>query len=100
MEGRIRLWGMASGTGGELSTEPKLGVGADAIWWSFPVSSLVSMLLSLAYYRWGGWRRARMMSPPAHAGELATPAEVPACPPSPVADADAGADVDAQPGRS
>ncbi|KRG86904.1 multidrug transporter MatE, partial [Stenotrophomonas acidaminiphila] len=78
--------------------QPRLG--ADAIWWSFPVSSLVSMLLSLAYYRWGGWRRARMMSPPAHAGELATPAEVPACPPSPVADADAGADVDAQPGRS
>jgi len=63
--------------------------GADAIWWSFPVSSLVSMLLSLAYYRWGGWRRARMLAPPAHAGELATPAEVPACPPSPVADADA-----------
>lgn len=62
--------------------------GADAIWWSFPASSLVSMLLSLAYYRWGGWRQARMMggSPPAAA--LATPAGVPASPPSPVADTD------------
>lgn len=71
--------------------------GADAIWWSFPVSSLASMLLSLAYYRWGGWRKARMLATPkaAHAPlsvaaeELATPAEVPACPPSPVADPDA-----------
>ncbi|NIJ68639.1 MATE family efflux transporter [Xanthomonas sp. 60] len=62
--------------------------GADAIWWSFPASSLVSMLLSLAYYRWGGWRKARMMSEPSSPG-LATPAGVPACPPSPVADADA-----------
>ena len=62
--------------------------GADAIWWSFPASSLVSMLLSLAYYRWGGWRKARMLSEPSSPG-LATPAGVPACPPSPVADADA-----------
>lgn len=63
--------------------------GADAIWWSFPVSSLVSMLLSLAYYRWGGWRKAKMMGKPSHAEELATPSEIPACPPSPVADPDA-----------
>jgi len=34
---------------------------ADAIWWSFPLGSLVSMLLSIAYYRYGGWRRARML---------------------------------------
>ena len=60
--------------------------GADAIWWSFPVSSLVSMLLSLAYYRWGGWRKAKMMGKPSHAEALATPSEIPACPPSPVAD--------------
>ena len=69
--------------------------GADAIWWSFPVSSLVSMLLSLAYYRWGGWRKAKMMGRPSHAEELATPSEIPACPPSPVADPDA-----APPGRA
>jgi len=63
--------------------------GADAIWWSFPAGSLVSMLLSLAYYRWGGWRKAKMISTPVHAEELATPSEIPACPPSPVADPDA-----------
>ncbi|GAN00182.1 multidrug and toxin extrusion (MATE) family efflux pump YdhE/NorM [alpha proteobacterium U9-1i] len=38
--------------------------GQDAIWWSFPVSMAVSASLALAYYRWGGWRRARM-GPPA-----------------------------------
>ncbi|MEX8191706.1 MATE family efflux transporter [Comamonas guangdongensis] len=35
--------------------------GLDALWWSFPLSALVSMLLSLAYYRWGSWRRARLL---------------------------------------
>jgi Na+-driven multidrug efflux pump len=34
--------------------------GADAIWWSFPVSMAVSAALAMAYYRWGGWRKARM----------------------------------------
>jgi putative MATE family efflux protein len=34
--------------------------GADAIWWSFPASMIVSLALTLAYYRWGGWRRARI----------------------------------------
>jgi Na+-driven multidrug efflux pump len=34
--------------------------GADAIWWSFPISMAVSAGLALAYYRWGGWRKARM----------------------------------------
>ena len=58
--------------------------GADAVWWSFPVSSFCAMLMSLAYYRWGGWRKARML--PSHHEELAAPAEVPASPPSPVAD--------------
>jgi putative MATE family efflux protein len=33
---------------------------ADAIWWSFPVSSMTSMLLAIAYYRFGGWRKTRM----------------------------------------
>ena len=66
--------------------------GADAIWWSFPVSSLLAMLLSLAYYRWGNWRRARMLpaADRAAGNSGATPAEVPATPPSPVADPDAG----------
>ncbi len=33
---------------------------ADAIWWSFPLSSMMSMLLSITYYRFGGWRKSRM----------------------------------------
>ncbi len=58
--------------------------GADAIWWSFPVSSVCSMLMALAYYKWGGWRQARMMAP--DSDKVAVPSEVPAQPPSPVAD--------------
>jgi putative MATE family efflux protein len=60
-------------------------LGADAIWWSFPASALVAMLLSIAYYRFGNWRQARMLPDSAPAG---TPAEVGSCPPAPVADAD------------
>ena len=41
---------------------PRLG--ADAIWWSFPLGSLASMLMALAYYRWGGWQRAHMLAEP------------------------------------
>ena len=33
---------------------------ADAIWWSFPISSVISMLMAVAYYRFGGWRKVRM----------------------------------------
>ncbi|MDR2195393.1 MAG: MATE family efflux transporter [Gallionellaceae bacterium] len=36
-------------------------LGADAVWWSFPVSSICAMAMSLAYYRWGRWRQAKMM---------------------------------------
>jgi Na+-driven multidrug efflux pump len=60
--------------------EPTLG--ADAIWWSFPVGSAVAVALAFAYYRWGGWRKARMgpAIPPAREVEdapdtgVATPA--------------------------
>jgi putative MATE family efflux protein len=51
--------------------------GADAVWWSFPTSATCAMLMSLAYYRWGNWRKAQMLSPP-RAKEMAHPAEVPA----------------------
>ena len=53
----IAMWGIrvpvAKGLQGWL--------GADAIWWSFPISSLCSALMILAYYRWGNWRKARML---------------------------------------
>ncbi len=41
---------------------PRLG--ADAIWWSFPVGFVAATLLSAAYYYWGGWRSLRMMPHP------------------------------------
>jgi putative MATE family efflux protein len=34
--------------------------GADAIWWSFPLASLVSLSLSAGYYRLGGWRKVNL----------------------------------------
>jgi putative MATE family efflux protein len=33
---------------------------ADAVWWSFPASSLLSAVLALWYYKYGGWRHAHM----------------------------------------
>lgn len=38
---------------------PKLG--ADAVWLSFPLGSVTTLIFALAYYRWGGWRKARML---------------------------------------
>jgi putative MATE family efflux protein len=39
--------------------EPYLG--ADAIWLAFPIGSLTTLVLAGGYYRWGGWRNARML---------------------------------------
>ncbi len=36
-------------------------IGADAIWWSFPLGSITSCILAAAWYRWGPWRNARLM---------------------------------------
>jgi Na+-driven multidrug efflux pump len=38
---------------------------ADAVWWSFPISSVVSSALALLYYRYGSWRSAHMTLPAA-----------------------------------
>lgn len=38
---------------------PKLG--ADAVWVSFPLGSLTTLVLAAGYFRWGGWRKARML---------------------------------------
>ncbi|HEV2595806.1 MAG TPA: MATE family efflux transporter, partial [Sphingomicrobium sp.] len=35
-------------------------LGADAIWTSFPVTSLINLALAIAFYLHGGWKRARM----------------------------------------
>ncbi|WP_374942282.1 MATE family efflux transporter [Sphingomonas sp.] len=35
--------------------------GSDAIWWSFPAGSMVSVLLTIGYYRAGTWRKLRVL---------------------------------------
>ncbi|NIJ07523.1 putative MATE family efflux protein [Sphingomonas vulcanisoli] len=39
-------------------------LGADAVWYSFPLSSFVTTVIAWAYYRYGGWRNAHMTTPP------------------------------------
>jgi Na+-driven multidrug efflux pump len=39
-------------------------LGANAIWTSFPVTSLINVSLATAYYFYGGWRKARMTVQP------------------------------------
>jgi Na+-driven multidrug efflux pump len=89
----IALWGIRVPFANFL--QPRIGV--DAIWWSFPISALCSMVMALAYYRFGRWRKARMLVPDRH--EVAVPAEVPATPPSPVADPSAEPDDATEPAR-
>jgi MATE family, multidrug efflux pump len=36
----------------------------DAIWWSFPISSGLAAALAIVYYKYGGWRSARMAGGP------------------------------------
>lgn len=33
-------------------------IGGDAVWWSYPVGSVLTVALTIAYYRWGRWREA------------------------------------------
>ena len=75
------LWGVRIPFANWL--QPHIGV--DAIWWSFPTSAAVSMVLSAGYYRWGGWRKARMLR--VEPDDVAIPSEVPAGATAPVADA-------------
>jgi putative MATE family efflux protein len=39
-------------------------LGADALWISYPVSTLVNLGLAIAYYRRGTWKQARMVEQP------------------------------------
>ena len=55
-----------------LGAYPSLG--ADALWFSFPVASFANMAMAAAFYLHGGWRKARMQIPPA-ADELIEEAE-------------------------
>ncbi len=33
---------------------------AEAIWWSFPLASMTSLIMAGLYYRFGGWRNSRL----------------------------------------
>ena len=57
-------------------------LGAEAIWWSFPLGVITSSVLNILYYRFGGWRNARLIVTPRHAaqagdGGAAAPAVAP-----------------------
>jgi Na+-driven multidrug efflux pump len=39
------------------------------VWWSFPLSSAFATILAVLYYKYGGWRSARMESVPAESAE-------------------------------
>jgi putative MATE family efflux protein len=40
--------------------------GEDAIWWSFPIGTITSAVLTSLYYRFGGWRRVHMLEETPH----------------------------------
>jgi len=44
-----------------LLTRPMLGV--DALWWSFPVGSIATVVLAALFYRYGNWRQEKMVVP-------------------------------------
>jgi Na+-driven multidrug efflux pump len=35
-------------------------LGPDALWWSFPVSTLTNLVLAVLYFRSGRWKQSRM----------------------------------------
>ena len=56
-----------------LGAHPWLG--ADALWLSFPVSSLANMAMAIGFYLDGGWRKQRMMPTPISTDEAIEEAE-------------------------
>ncbi|MEC0230670.1 MATE family efflux transporter [Paenibacillus alba] len=44
-----------------LATVLAHSYGFDVIWWSFPISFTVAVILNVLYYQFGNWRKARMM---------------------------------------
>lgn len=32
-------------------------IGSEAVWWAYPVGSVLTVAISLGYYRWGKWRK-------------------------------------------
>ena len=56
--------------------------GADAIWWSFPLGTIASAVMTSLYYKYGGWRRTRMLRDETHAQTSDTGLNAPAMTPS------------------
>jgi putative MATE family efflux protein len=54
--------------------------GADALWWSFWVSALLTVALALLYYRFGRWRETGLVRDAADAADAAERAQAPAEP--------------------
>jgi putative MATE family efflux protein len=46
-------------------------LGADSVWWSFPLSSAFAAMLAVLYYKYGGWRSAHMEAVPTQSPESA-----------------------------
>jgi Na+-driven multidrug efflux pump len=65
----IALWGIRIPFAKILA--PKWG--ADAIWWSFPLGSVIAAALAALYYWHGSWKRAHMITatPDATEAEIA-----------------------------
>jgi hypothetical protein len=53
----VSLWGVRVPMAHFL--EPHWG--ADAIWFSFPVGSTMTLILGGGYFLWGPWRKSRML---------------------------------------
>lgn len=34
-------------------------MGADAVWWSYPAGSIIALILTVLFYRYGSWRKAK-----------------------------------------
>lgn len=40
-------------------------IGSEAVWWSYPVGSAITVVMSVGYYRLGGWHRNAVLAPEA-----------------------------------
>ncbi|QDZ07287.1 MATE family efflux transporter [Sphingomonas panacisoli] len=52
-----------------FAIEGQKWLGADALWWAFPLGSIVSLTLAALYYRYGRWREQVLVVPPEHPSE-------------------------------
>ena len=46
-----------------LSLWLRPALGADALWWSFPLGSLATLAIAIGYYRYVNWRKGALVVP-------------------------------------